>query len=416
MARDKVYIRNWISFHFMGNINNFAYCVVNAAAKSLAVFFNNQKNIALVLWANIAFGFASRLLNTFLLENVNTKLKIIVNCLIMALGLVGVALSKYVNFAFCIACIALIGIASSFGESVLLSFMKKFPADIVNGWSSGTGVAGVCGSLFYIGMVAAGLPNSTIFYLMLPTVAVYFLLFFIGLKVPADSSSSSSASDKKGDYSKLKEEDESRPLTQARIEDEEDDDQKGVQPIRGPPGETKGQRYKRALKLVIWNAMNLNLVYFFEYVASVGGADLAVRQSDSTDWFVKNSYPILSFCYQLGVLISRSSLQVYKIKRIEILTVLQGANMVLWIVQAKYKMIGSVWILFLLMIYCGLLGGASYVNVFYLILHDKKIPDEDRELCINYAALLVTLGITAASCFILIMDHTFLSDAFEATK
>ncbi|EGG21501.1 Batten's disease protein Cln3 family protein [Cavenderia fasciculata] len=407
------YVRNWICFHFMGNINNFSYCVVNAAGQSLAAYFDNSKNIALVLWANIAFGFAARLLNTFALEKVGSKLKIAINCFIMGGGLVGVALSYYVNFAFCISMIALIGIASSFGESVVLSYLKLFPSDIVNGWSSGTGVAGVSGSLFYIGLVAAGLSNSVIFYCILPTVLVYFALFFFGLKVPTGTNEANP-------YTPLKSETEDivnqkKQEKETLIENADGIDQI-VEPMRGPSGETKRNRYIRCAKLVWWNAINLMLVYFFEYVASVGGADLAVNKKNSNDWFVTNSYAILSFCYQFGVLISRSSLQLFKIHRIGILTVLQGINMVLWIVQAYYRMIESVWVLFALMIYCGLLGGASYVNVFYLILHDKKIPDEDREVCINYAALLVTVGITLASCFILIMDHTFLAFQVAANQ
>ncbi|EFA84092.1 Succinyl-diaminopimelate desuccinylase [Heterostelium album PN500] len=380
--RDKLYLRNWISFHFMGNINNFSYCVVNAAGQSLANYFHNQKNIGLILWANIAFGFAARMLNTFVLENVNTKLKIIVNCLFMVAGLVGVALSVYL-----------------------------FPSDLVNGWSSGTGVAGVCGSLFYILLSGvAGLSNPTIFYIILPTTLVYGALFFLGLKVPGGT-----PGQQHSEYTPLREDETTAKeevvnISQGdKLSNIEVAPECEIKPVRGPPCETKQERYIRCAKLVWFNSVNLMLVYFFEYVASVGGADLAVK-SIKGNWFQENSYAILSFCYQFGVLLSRSSLQLFKIKRIGIITILQGLNMALWLIQGRYKMIDSVWILFALMVYCGLLGGASYVNVFYLILHDKKIPDEDREVCINYAALLVTFGITMASVFILIMNHTFMKN------
>lgn len=63
------------------------------------------------------------------------------------------------------------------------------------------------------------------------------------------------------------------------------------------------------------------------------------------------------------------------------------------------------------MFYVGLLGGASYVNIFYLVLHDKdNIPDADRDLCVNFVALAITAGITASSIFDLFADYTFLSD------
>ena len=45
-----------------------------------------------------------------------------------------------------------------------------------------------------------------------------------------------------------------------------------------------------------------------------------------------------------------------------------------------------------LMVFVGLLGGASYVNIFYLLLHDDQYPEKDRELCINITALFITFG------------------------
>lgn len=57
----------------------------------------------------------------------------------------------------------------------------------------------------------------------------------------------------------------------------------------------------------------------------------------------------------------------------------------------QYKFI-PVYLLPALMIYVGLLGGASYVNIFYLLLHEDKYPEEDREFCINIVSLFITGG------------------------
>lgn len=54
------------------------------------------------------------------------------------------------------------------------------------------------------------------------------------------------------------------------------------------------------------------------------------------------------------------------------------------------------------------LQGASYVNIYYLLLHTNKIPEKDREFCINLTPMAVTAGITGASLFVLAMDNTFL--------
>ena len=98
------------------------------------------------------------------------------------------------------------------------------------------------------------------------------------------------------------------------------------------------------------------------------------------------------------------------IRRIEIITFLQGLNVVLWLWIAKFKLV-NVWIQFVLMVYVGLLGGASYVNVYYLILNDKAMSKKDRELAVNMTAIGVTIGITSASLCIIALNYTFLQNA-----
>jgi hypothetical protein len=68
--------------------------------------------------------------------------KMLLCCLLFVIGLVGIAFSVYVSFVFALLMIVLVGAASSFGESILLTYQRKFPAEVVGGWSSGTGLAG----------------------------------------------------------------------------------------------------------------------------------------------------------------------------------------------------------------------------------------------------------------------------------
>ena len=92
------------------------------------------------------------------------------------------------------------------------------------------------------------------------------------------------------------------------------------------------------------------------------------------------------------MLVSRSSLQLVQIERVELLTLAQAANAALWTLQAYFKAVSSLPLLFAGMVFVGLLGGASYVNVFHLLLKDPKIPEADRELCaLTLAALLTAL-------------------------
>lgn len=391
-----VYWRNFITFWFLGMINNFSYVVVNSAAKSLADGFGQSRLIGLILWCNIAFGIVARFGNTFFLEGCRDGWRVIVAGYLMVAGLLGISLSVWISsWALCLVSVVIIGTSSSFGESVLLGHMRKYSPDIVSGWSSGTGMAGVGGSLGYLVFVAVKMSNIQIFAILAPLGVIYCVLFFYCLVPPPQSISDLSAGQA-----------ERAALVKNMVVAE---DTTGSE-VPKPKG---AQRYAKCLKLVWWNATQLMLVYFFEYVASVGGSASAqpAEYADSSNWFLRNSYAILAFCYQLGVLVSRSSLQFFKVKKVEVITILQGINMVYWVLQAKFLMLkgpGEIWILFALMVYVGLLGGGSYVNIFYLVLNDPLIAPIDRELCVNITAIFVNVGITLSSMFILLMDNTFL--------
>ena len=73
---------------------------------------------------------------------------------------------------------------------------------------------------------------------------------------------------------------------------------------------------------------NLSAVYFLEYVILTCYADrisnhINKNNPDKKDEYIyANCYVIFNFCYSIGVFLSRSSLSVVTIKRVEILTIL----------------------------------------------------------------------------------------------
>jgi len=154
----------------------------------------------------------------------------------------------------------------------------------------------------------------------------------------------------------------------------------------------------------------LLLVYFFEYVCSVGLAQIA--NTNRSTHVQDRDYVMLATCYQLGVFISRSSIAILEIPYFGTLTTLQGINMMIWSFHCEYNLFNE-YVQFALMVYVGLLGGAMYVNVFYHILSDPTIDNKDRELCINMASICLNLGVTFSCCYELIMDNTFFKDLVE---
>ena len=87
-------------------------------------------------------------------------------------------------FWVAILSIVALGAACSFAESVFLGFLRKYPVQMTNGWSSGTGMAGVGGSFLYLSLHSAGMKDGNVFLLLIPTIIVYFLTFTFMLAKP----------------------------------------------------------------------------------------------------------------------------------------------------------------------------------------------------------------------------------------
>ena len=71
----------------------------------------------------------------------------------------------------------LVGCAQTLGEVTMLGYFKFFPANIVSGWASGTGMAGLFGSAFYIMLKYMDINFFTIYMSCIPLVLVYYLIF-----------------------------------------------------------------------------------------------------------------------------------------------------------------------------------------------------------------------------------------------
>lgn len=88
------------------------------------------------------------------------------------------------------------------------------------------------------------------------------------------------------------------------------------------------QTFKRIFMKVGFFQLNLMAVYFLEYMCTTCFADRITNKLQrqyperKDEYIFANGFIILSFCYQIGVFISRSSLAIIKVPRVEIMTLL----------------------------------------------------------------------------------------------
>lgn len=78
-------------------------------------------------------------------------------------------------------------------------------------------------------------------------------------------------------------------------------------------------------------------------------------------------YHWLQVDYQIGVFLSRSSVNLFHFRYIWVFSLLQLLNVAIFTTEAIYYYIPYFWIILLLTFWEGLLGGAAYVNTFYRI-------------------------------------------------
>lgn len=120
-------------------------------------------------------------------------------------------------------------------------------------------------------------------------------------------------------------------------------------------------------------------------------------------------FEAFSLCYQIGVLISRSSLIIVKrISWVEAFTLLQLLNFVLWLIEVYYPFITYSWVAFVLLIEVGLLGGGAYVGCFYFILNSQEIDKNIIELCMNIGTIFNDIGVLISSLTVLLLDNTIM--------
>ena len=109
--------------------------------------------------------------------------------------------------------------------------------------------------------------------------------------------------------------------------------------------------------------------------------------------------------YQLGVFLSRSSVNLFRINSIWLLAVLQLANVVLVCTEAIYLYIPSIWIVFTLVLWEGMIAGAAYVNTFYKVAHESA-PHE-KAFAMGLVSLAGSIGVSSAGA-ISVPFHNYL--------
>jgi len=317
----------------------------------------NEMSTGSILLANILPAICLKLTAPFL--PVKTAVKVTFTCLLSAGSFIIVSMAR--SSVQTLLGVALASLGSGLGEVTFLSFTHKFDPMVVSYWSSGTGGAGVFGAGTYSVLTLCGVTPRMAVLSMLLVPAGMFLTYFFLIQVPSQHG-----------YTEVP----SQVINQQQ-DDESDQDQHLIQ-----------QQLNLIQKMTLIPSLfkymiPLGIVYFFEYMINQGLFELlyftesAISHSQQYRWYQLD--------YQVGVLVSRSSLNFIKIKSLKMLAVFQSINFFVALIQSIYWTIPNIWMVFIFIFWEGLLGGAAYVNTFYRI--SMEVDERNKEFSLGISSL-----------------------------
>ncbi|KAJ7990036.1 hypothetical protein DPEC_G00310690 [Dallia pectoralis] len=394
--------RNWSGFWWLGLCNNFAYVVMLSAAHDIlqqqesnnsttptpapvgnsSRYDCNPVSTAAVLLADILPTLVIKFSAPFFIHKLPYGFRVLV-C-------VATAITSFLMASFSstvwmsILGVIFASVSSGLGELSFLALTVYFSRDVLAGWGSGTGGAGVAGALLYSGLTQASLsPRNTLLIMLVVPVTMVISYFFL-LVFPRSFSQwrCSVTESVVGGASNNR-----RPLL--RDSDEEDEECEEVDEEDRSTGPLSLGEKLHVIKGLLRFVVPLGLVYFAEYFINQGLLELlyfpqfSLTHAEQYRWY--------QTLYQVGVLVSRSSLCCVKIRRIWVLSLLQCVNAVVLVLAVYFQFLPSALLVFVIVLYEGLLGGAAYVNTFYFI--SKETGERQREFAMAAASVGDSLGI-----------------------
>ncbi|KAI2622261.1 Batten's disease protein Cln3 [Xylaria nigripes] len=391
----------------IGLINNVLYVIILSAAQDLV---GSDVPKGIVLLADVLPSFFTKLIAPYFIHRVPYSIRVMFFATLSSAGMLMIALTPPdQSISTKMVGVVLASFSSGAGELSFLGLTHHYGHISLAAWGSGTGAAGLIGAGLYVLLtewLAFSVKSSLLASASLPVIML--ISFFLIL--PRNLLKTGSASRKYGRIQDLDEPD-----------SEYADDIPTVNAASGllasdPPAAlaaipTHGEdswltflsNLRRAKSLFFPYMLPLFMVYVAEYIINQGVSPTLLFPLESSPFSeYRDFYPMYSFLYQLGVFISRSSIAFIRIRHGYLLSFLQVGNLVLLTMHSLLNFIPNVYIVFIITLWEGLLGGGVYVNTFADIMED--VAFSEREFSLGATSVSDSGGICVAGFVSMAME------------
>jgi battenin len=353
--------RNLAAFFIFGLVNNVIYVIFLSAAADI---LEKQQNIrkSTVLLADILPCLLVKLIAPHFVRIIPYRFMVGACVVFSTLALLFVAWLDPIWLKF--TGILLASLSSGLGETAFLALTSYYDPRVVIYWSSGTGAAGIIGSVYYSlcsSVFELGMTTILTMACILPilmSLSYAFLLQKERAVIPAASGGELSPKPKSVHLS-------------------------------------FGNRVKMIKPLIVRYIIPLFLVYYAEYTINQGVFFSLLYPLERTPFKHYNDhYKTYSTIYQVGVFISRSFGRLIPVANGWIFAILQCVMLALLSCEVVFSYIDHVWIVFGMILFEGLLGGAAYVNTFCNIT--EQVDPSNLEFSMAFTGIADSSGIGLA--------------------
>ena len=417
-----------VGFPQTGLINNVLYVVILSAAQDLV---GSHVPKGVVLLADVLPSFLTKLVAPYFIHRVPYHVRIVAFVALSSAGMLLIALTPASqSVAVKLVGVVLASFSSGGGELSFLGLTHYYGEMSLAAWGSGTGGAGLVGAGLYVLLTdAVGLSVRTALLVSAALPGVMLVAFFGVLPrgVLKDQQRQHTQGRLGGTRKRRKGGVGYMPVPGQDVPDDDDDDSGQEEEEReggssssssllaatatadmsntsasasaysasNAPPDSFSSHLRRARSLFFPYMLPLLLVYIAEYTINQGVAPtllFPLERSPFTEY--RAFYPMYGFLYQLGVFISRSSTPFLRIRHLYVPSLLQVANLFLLTAHALWDFIPSVYLVFAIVFWEGLLGGAVYVNTFAAIM--EQVPPREREFSLGATSVSDSGGICIA--------------------
>ncbi|KAG2378991.1 hypothetical protein C9374_007629 [Naegleria lovaniensis] len=302
--REPAKTRDLVAFFICGLLNNYSYVIMLSAAEDL---IHGQSSI--VLLADILPTLVLKAIAPFFMHAIPYNIRVGLAVILALASFQMVA--WFDNIGLKLVGVVMASLSSGGGEITFLAMSSYYHKNTVSAWSSGTGGAGIFGALSYLALKGWFQLSPSISLSIITPLPLLMLLATFVIMSGAHYANGFCARGK------------------------------GVQKDKKTSFEPLTMNEK--LKLVLY-MLPLTTVYFAEYLINQGVAPTITFRKELIP--AKDDYMYYQFLYQIGVFISRSSVNIFPIKRLWVPAVLQCSLFVFLLLDAYFRFVPAIFFTF----------------------------------------------------------------------